>query len=77
MVAFFLCIQNTEIIKCLIINLPHIFQSLGYLFLATFQVDVDEGKRGILKIEADGHRSLVPCHSGESGFHLTFAKEFN
>jgi hypothetical protein len=62
-VAFFLGIVNREVIKSVVVNLPHVLHPLVDRILAALQMGVDEGEGSVFEAEPDGHRALVAGHT--------------
>ena len=63
MVAFFLGVVNREVIKRVVVDLPHMFNSLINSILATLKVRVNKSKGCVLEVKSDGNRPFVACHA--------------
>ena len=77
MVALFLGGHGTEVIKCIVVNLPDVFESLSQLFLSTFEMDIYEGKARVLVAEPNCYGAFVSSETGQTSHHLEFADLLN
>ena len=67
-----LSIANLEILECLLVNLPHILQSLGHGILSALHVNIYKCEGGVLETESEGDSSLVSGDTRESSPDFTF-----
>lgn len=72
MVTFFLGVDYTEILECIIVYRPNILQPFRNFGLATFHVDIHKCKGCVVKMEPNGSSTFVTSHSLKTRGYLIF-----